>query len=91
MDESQLEVSSSLVKFKLFETEDEAKEWKSKTEASTGKRLSDVGHSKKGYYVGYCRAGELAVEAVDLAGKYYNLNVSLTAGYMLGSDWGSCH
>lgn len=90
-DESQLEVSASLVKFKLFNTEDEAKEWKQTTEQQKGIQLSDVGHSQKGYYVGYCHAGELAVKAVDLAGKYYNLNVSLTAGYMLGSDWASCH
>lgn len=87
-DEAQLEVTQQQVKWKLFPTEEEAKNFK---KANTDKLWSDVGHSAKGYYVGYCRAGELAVEAVNEAGKYYNLNVELTAGYMLGMDWGSCH
>jgi len=86
MDEAQLEVSKSLVKWKLFKTEEEAKAFK-----KDNPTWSDIGHSDKGYYVGWCRAGELAVEAVNEAGKYYKLNVELTAGYMLGIDWSSCH
>ena len=88
MDEAQLEISKSLVEWKIFKTEDEAKAFK---KAQTDKVWSDVGHTDKGYYVGYCRAGELATKAVTDAGKYYKLNVELTAGYMLGTDWASCH
>ena len=43
------------------------------------------------FYCGYTRAGELAVESVLEAGRYYKLNIDLTAGYMMGSSWSSCH
>ncbi len=87
-DESQLEVKRSMVKFKTFETEEEAKEFKqSQTEI-----WSDIKPSPKGgYFVAYCRAGELAALSVKEAGEYYNLNVELTAGYMLGRNWKDCH
>lgn len=90
-DEAQLEVSSSMVKFKTFEEKEDAIAWKKRQEDKTGKRLSDVGHINGKWYVGYCRAGELAVEAVKEAGEYYKLNVELTAGYMLGDSWSTCH
>ena len=88
MDESQLEVAREQVTWKMFAAEEDAKAFKA---SQTDKIWSDVGHTDKGYYVGYCRAGELAVEAVNEAGKYYKLNVDLTAGYMLGNSWATCH
>lgn len=87
-DEAQLEARKSQVKWKMFAEESEAKAFKKSQE---DRLWSDVGHSDKGYYVGYCKAGELAVEAVNEAGRYYNLNVELTAGYMLGNNWATCH
>lgn len=106
-DESQLELSKKLVKIKSFkitkkETEEEqeiedkrvktlATEFKKEQENTTGKIFSDIGHVNDVFYVGYCRAGELAVEAVTEAGRYYGLNVDLTAGYMLGKNWANCH
>lgn len=106
-DESQLELSKHLVKIKTFNIEQKptqeaqkeesarakalANAYKKQQEESTGKIYSDVGHTDKCYYVGYCRAGELAVQAVTEAGRYYNLNVDLTAGYMLGRNWAQCH
>lgn len=90
-DEAQCEVSKKLVKFKTFTDKDSAVAFKDEIEASTGKRWSDVGHYGDKYYVGYCRAGELAVQAVYEAGRYYKLNVDLTAGYMLGNSWKTCH
>ena len=77
-----------MVTWKIFKTEEEAKAFKS---AQTDKVWSDIGHSAKGYYVGYCRAGELATEAVRESGQYYKLNVELTAGYMLGTNWATTH
>ena len=91
VDESQCEVSKKLVKFKTFPDKESAAKFKEQVEAETGKRWSDVGHYGDKYYVGYCRAGELAVESVLAAGKYYRLNVDLTAGYMLGNSWKTCH
>lgn len=87
-DEAQSEVNKQQVTWKLFKEEADAKAFR---KAQQGRLWSDVGHSVKGYYVGYCKAGELAVEAVNEAGRYYNLNVELTAGYMLGNSWSTCH
>jgi DNA polymerase I-like protein with 3'-5' exonuclease and polymerase domains len=87
-DEAQLESKREQITWKMFKTEDEAKAFKIE---QTDKIWSDVGHTDKGYYVGYCRAGELAVESVKEAGEYYKLNVELTAGYMLGNSWATCH
>jgi hypothetical protein len=86
MDEAQLEVHKSLIKWKMFKTEEEAKEFKKENPT-----WSDVGHSDKGYYVGWCKAGEMIKEAVVQASNYYKLNVTLAADYMLGKDWASCH
>lgn len=88
MDEAQLEVKQSMVKFKTFETEEEAKRFKEEQKEI----WSDIKPSPKGgFYVAYCRAGELAALAVKEAGEYYKLNVELTAGYMLGRNWRDCH
>ena len=102
-DESQLELSRCLIKdFKVFkftkgdeESEKEAKQaavaYKTQMEQKTCRLFSDVGHMEDYYYVGYARAGELATKAVTEAGKCFNLNIDLTAGYMMGNSWGSCH
>lgn len=87
-DEAQLEVSKSLVKFKMFATKEEAQTFKDQQVEV----WSDIKDSPKGgFYVAYCRAGELASEAVNEAGRFYKLNVPLTAGYIIGKDWAMCH
>lgn len=87
-DEAQLEVRKELVKFKTFETQEEAQTFKS----TQSEIWSDIKDSPKGgVYVGYCRAGELAAQAVKEAGDYYKLNVDLTAGYMIHKNWAGCH
>lgn len=86
-DEAQSELTRELVKFKMFDTEKEAKEF-----SEEGKIWSDVGHAKDGrFFRSWCRAGELAAESVKEAGQYYKLNVELTAGYVIGSGWDNCH
>lgn len=88
MDEAQLEVSKSLVKFKMFPTKEECQAFKDVQPVV----WSDIKESPKGgYYVAYSRAGELATIAVQQAGEYYKLNVPLTAGYVVGSNWKMCH
>lgn len=81
-----MEVHKSLLKWKLFETEEEAKTFK-----LTNPTWSEVGHSDKGYYVGYCLVGDLIREAVETASRYYKLNVTLRADYVLGRNWSECH
>lgn len=87
-DEAQLEVSKELVKFKMFQSSEEAQDFKNSQEII----WSDIKESPKGgYFVAYCRAGELAAMSVKEAGEYYKLNVELTAGYILGRNWKDCH
>ena len=86
-DEAQLEVNREQVNWKKFDSEAECRAWT----PDDGKVWSDPVHSDKGWFKGYCRAGELATVAVRESGEYYKLNVPLTAGYMLGTSWGSCH
>lgn len=86
-DEAQCEVRRGMVKWRKFETEEACKSFK----ADDGKIWSDPVHNERGWFRGYCRAGELATIAVVEAGKFYKLNVELSAGYMLGTDWASCH
>lgn len=85
-DEAQLEVKRSMVEWKKFATKEECVAFTDPT-----KRWSDPVHNDKGWFRGYCRAGELATIAVREAGQYFKLNVELSAGYMLGTTWASCH
>lgn len=90
-DEAQSEVDKGSVTFKMFATEDEAAAYKERR-LSVGEVWSDIKPSPKGgYYVAYCKAGQLAVEAVQESGQDYGMVVSLTAGYMVGLDWKMCH
>lgn len=86
MDEAQLEMHKSLVTWKVFKTEEEAKEFKKVNEG-----WSEIGHTDKGYYVGYCKAGELIQKAVKMTSESYKLNVTLAADYILGRNWAECH
>lgn len=85
-DEAQCEVKRSMVQWKKFASKEECDDF---TDAS--KRWSEPVHNDKGYFRGYCRAGELATIAVREAGQYYGLNVELSAGYILGRNWAECH
>lgn len=84
-DEAQNELTRDLVKFKMFDTKEEA-------QAFDEPHWSDVGSAPDGrYYRAYSIVGELAQKAVTEAGKYYNLNIDLTAGYAVGRNWKECH
>jgi rhodanese-related sulfurtransferase len=90
-DEQQTEDLKENVKFKLFPTKEDAMSWKSHVEKTSNKLLSDVGHKGDKYFVAYCRSGELAALSCKYASQYYNLNVELSGGYMIGQNWADCH
>lgn len=94
-DEAQYEIRRSAVEFKTFAIGDDAKAAEAAAKAfkaaQSDKLWSDVAHTDKMYYVAYNRAGELATQAVRQSGEYYKLNVELTAGYMIGTNWATCH
>jgi hypothetical protein len=85
-DEAQLEVHKSRIKWKTFKEEADAKAFRKENPT-----WSEVGHSDKGYYVGYTLAGELIQEAVRETSAFYKLNVTLSADYILGRNWAECH
>lgn len=85
-DEQQLEVHKSLIKWKTFETEEEAEEFK-----KSNPSWSEIGHSVRGYYVGWCRVGELITESVLECSRHFKLNIDLGADYVLGRNWGETH
>lgn len=86
-DEAQLEIRRSQVTWKKFADEAECKAFISED----GKVWSEPVHNEKGWFRGYCRAGELATIAVRMSGEYYKLNVPLSAGYAIGRSWAECH
>lgn len=86
LDEAQIEVTKDLVKFKMFKTEEEGKEFRKQNPA-----WGELGHTEKGWYSAYSLPGLLATQAVKEAGEFYKLNVELTAGYIVGTNWKTCH
>lgn len=90
-DEQQTEDLKENVKFKVFPDKESAAQWKESFEKSSGKILSDVSERDGKYFVAYCRSGELAALSCKYASDYYNLNVELSGGYMIGQNWRDCH
>lgn len=93
-DEAQLEVSKSQVQFKILKADNkkDAEVERNMLAESLGLNLAEVGHLEDGrYFTGYSLAGDLATQSVREAGEYYNLSVPLSAGYIIGNSWGSCH
>jgi hypothetical protein len=101
-DECQLEETKSLVKFKTIPLpegiDDEGKKKLKKQLAELAKQLkekgeiwSSVGESNGKLYIGRSVAGETAYKAVDMAWRYYKLNVPLGMEYSVGKTWADCH
>lgn len=85
-DEAQFEVVKKLVTWKVFTSEDEAKQFK-----KTNSGWSEVGHSGDKWFVGKSKVDELLLEAVDEVNKTFKLNVPLGVEYVYGNSWGNCH
>lgn len=67
-------------------------QWKKEKEQETGKIWANVHESPKGgWFTAYSRAGELTSISVLEAGRYYGLNIDLSAEYDLGQSWRDCH
>jgi DNA polymerase I-like protein with 3'-5' exonuclease and polymerase domains len=85
-DEAQLEMRKSMVTWKTFKTEDEAKAW-----SKDNPGWSAIGHNDKCFYVGKSLATDLAEEAVRLTSEHFKLNVPLGIEYIFGRNWAECH
>lgn len=92
MDEAQIEVTKDLVKFKRFETVEEANAFRDADRAATGRIWSEAHESPKGgWFVAYSLPGQLVVESVAEVTAYYKLKVPLSADYVVGRNWADCH
>lgn len=90
-DEDQKAVVASDFTWKIFQTKEEAVEYKYRMESETGKRYSDVGHTADKYYVAYSRIGEITALALEESATHFNMRSSITGGYMVGRTWKECH
>lgn len=92
LDEAQIEVSKELLKFKRFASKEECQVFRKEQKENFGLIWSEEHESPKGgWFVGYCRVGELVVKAVEETTEHYKLKVPLSADYVVGSGWNNCH
>lgn len=90
-DESQLLTSPKFYKFKVFATEEEAKNFTKNWDTSLG-QLSAIGHSGKGYYIALPNVVSKGVEAAFLkTEELLKTNVSLGFEWVVGRTWKDCH
>ena len=90
-DESQLLTSPKFYKFKVFATEEEAKNFTKNWDTSLG-QLSAIGHSGKGYYIALPNVVSKGVEAAFLkTEEFLKTNVSLGFEWVVGRTWKDCH
>ena len=86
-DECQFAVHPSLMKVKVFSTEDEAKAFSKTTEGS-----SAIGHGSKGYYVGLKTVPvEAIASGIKQACQDMQLHVDLGFEWIPGTTWAQCH
>ena len=91
-DESQIEVTKDLVKFKRFATKEVCQEFRKTQREQTGMIWSEEHEAPKGgWFVAYSKPGELVVKAVEETTEYYKLKVPLSADYIVGKSWADCH
>ena len=89
-DECQLAVNPKLCEFKIFNTEDEAKEFINTWE---GEQLSSIVEGKNGKFVVTLPnpISKAIDKAIDLAVKEVNLNVPLGYEWVCATNWYQCH
>jgi hypothetical protein len=83
-DEGQFSVHQSLVSFKIFATEDEAK-------GAQTPDSSAVCHVNDKYFLAYSPVAGIIREAIDEATKILNFKVPLGFEWQVGDNWASCH
>jgi len=86
-DEAQMEVTKSLIDWKIFKEEDEAIAFKK----SSTDNWSEVGHIGDKYFVGKSVISDLLLEAVDETTAKLKLNIPLGVEFIYGDSWATCH
>lgn len=83
-DEDQFSLHKTLVSFKIFNTEEEAK-------ANVTKESSAVCHIKDKYFLAYSPMSNVISEAIEDTEKLLKLRVKLGFEWQVGDSWASCH
>lgn len=83
-DEAQFSLHKSLVSFKVFKTEDEAK-------AVVTKDSSTVGHIGDNYFVAFSPMSKIIKDSITKTERLLKLNVNLGFEWACGSTWSECH
>lgn len=90
-DENQLYTAKHIHKFKVFSTEEEAKEFVNNWDSSLG-LLSAIGHSDKGYYISLPNDVSKGIEqAILKTESLLEINVPLGFEWITGKNWYQCH
>lgn len=80
-----------------FEVPKKHVKWKRVLDEEEGKRLQlETYHSKpvkinNKWFTGYCKIGELGIQSIERAGKFFKFKVPLTGEYMIGRNWAETH
>lgn len=84
-DEEQWEVPKSMVKWKSCKDEEVAKKYAIANNWSVPEKINDK------WFIGYCVIGDLGINSIRKAGKFYKMNVELDAEYKIGYSWADTH
>lgn len=89
-DEEQLAISRDLFRYKVFNTEQKAKDF---VEGWEGNMLSPITKNSKGKYLIVLPniVSEKIGEAIDEVNKLFNLPLPLGYEWMVGRNWKECH
>ena len=90
MDEAQAELSKTLVRWKKFESEAEAKAFISE-QKQQGVYFSQPSEKAGKFYVGYSEVTQIIWECVNKVSKDLKLNVPLAIEFVFGINWADCH
>ena len=85
-DEQQHEISKSLIKWRKFESDDAANDFKALNKHWVGPL-----HLSGGVFLAYSIVNEIVEEAITLTNNFYKLNVPLGVDPQYGRTWAECH
>ena len=86
MDEAQYEVTKDLIRWKRFETEEAAIEFKKENQLWAGPL-----HTERGIFLGNSILDEILAEAIIATNTHYKLEVPLGVEAAYGRNWFETH
>jgi hypothetical protein len=90
-DEYQQQVPDNLVRWKMFDTKEEAESYEVDKFILSGNVREFTEDGKTQWGRAYCKAGELMVKAIEEATEKLGCPFDITGEYLMGKTWGQCH